>query len=390
MYNCEYLYLMILMTSYNMHPKKFSSFILENIYISFYFKTINVYMWHIYASLLMKDLIIGDVHFGVKSNSISWLEAQLKFFRTQVFSTIEKEQPDRIVFLGDVFDVRYSINSQVGIEVKNLFREMLSKFKHLQFYIVAGNHDYYSPLVEFEKYNAYELVFGEEFNSIYKNIEFITEDYIIDNGTAFLPWYWTEDEARWSTFVHDNKDVKLIYCHSDMAAWDVGKAISKGNATVYAGHIHYPFKNDTYKLYNVGACCALTFNDVNSYRYIHIVEDGILTRSIKNTTTPMFRRFYNEEIFTVDAEDFQNSFVQLCIAASNINKARYIEQIKEIKSTYIDCNIKVNVVDDSIINDMRNAEASKDFNVNISQYIDNNIPEHLYKKYTLIKERINS
>ena len=52
----------------------------------------------------MRDLVIGDIHFGIKSNSIEWLEKQCKLINTQVTAIVKTKDIDRIVFLGDVFD----------------------------------------------------------------------------------------------------------------------------------------------------------------------------------------------------------------------------------------------------------------------------------------------
>lgn len=335
----------------------------------------------------MKDLVIGDVHFGIKSNSVIWLEKQIEFFNTQVIDTIKSEQPDRVVFLGDVFDVRYSLNIQIGLDVKEMFINLLNKFKDINFYIICGNHDLYSPLIENSKYSTYKVLFGSEFTDKYKNLVIIDDDYLIENRTAFLPWWWTENESRWETFLHDNKhNVDIIYCHSDLEHWESGRITAKEDIKVYAGHIHYPWMNKLQGLFNLGACCAFTFNDVNSSRYIYIIEDGKIINQIENTTTPFFKRYYNEEIFTLTEDDVDNSFVQLCIGSSLINKAQYIERVKEIKSQFINANIKVNIVDDSVVDDIR---IRQDFNTNIAEYIESNIPEDLQDKYNAIKERLN-
>ena len=93
----------------------------------------------------MRDLIIGDIHFGVKSNSIEWLEKQCKLINTQVVDIVKTKDIDRIVFLGDVFDVRYSINQQVASEVKTCIRNLalVCNQKNVKIVFVAGNHDYY-------------------------------------------------------------------------------------------------------------------------------------------------------------------------------------------------------------------------------------------------------
>ena len=154
--------------------------------------------------------------------------------------------------------------------------------------------------------------------------------------------------------------------------------------TVISGHIHYPWVDIKNNLYNVGACDALTFNDVNSPRYIYTVMDGVITEKFENVTTPKFKQFFNEEIFTVSETDFDNSFVRLYINSANVNKARYIEQIKYLKSSYMNSNIKVNVIDDNIINSVQGVNLS----TNIDSYIEENIPEHLLEKYEIIKDKL--
>ena len=44
----------------------------------------------------MKDLVIGDIHFGIKTNSPVWLEHQVNFFEKQIFPIIKKNNYDRV------------------------------------------------------------------------------------------------------------------------------------------------------------------------------------------------------------------------------------------------------------------------------------------------------
>jgi hypothetical protein len=334
----------------------------------------------------LKDLVIGDLHFGIKTNNISWLTQQLQFVDTCVIPNIDGHQ--RVIFLGDLFDIRYSINTQVGCEVKKKVRKMLKQYPNVEFFFIAGNHDYFSPIVDFEEYNAYEVVFGGEFVDIYKNLHIISTVPYLDNRTLMLPWYFTEDDARYTATTKEHRgQYDIIYCHTDCEHWSADKTALKGDAAVYSGHIHYPYVNEESKLYNIGAACAFTFNDANSERYIYTIENGVITKSYENTVTPRFRRYYNERIFTLTETDINNSYTQLCISADNINKANYIEQIKQLKSTYINCNISTVVID----NNMQGPICSGvDLNTDIHGYIKNNIPEYLNEKYEILKKRIQN
>jgi len=338
----------------------------------------------------MRELIIGDLHFGVKTNSVYWLDIQKKFFNDQIIKTALTENIDRIIFLGDVFDIRYAINQQVGIEVKECIRNLAKQFtKEILF--IAGNHDYFSPLEEFVDYNAYELVFGKEFLQTYTNIHFITKEPYLVDGSLCLPWYYTENPDHFDDILYRYKfgaEVQAIYCHADLSLWPGGRIASLKGIPVYSGHIHNVTEYEVGNLHNLGSALPLTFNDVNEERYLYIMEDHKIVKQVQNVTTPMFRRVYNEDIFTLNEEDFADSYMQLCIANSNINKAQYIDQIKYIKTTYAEANIRIHIVDDTESNTAQ--FTGEGLNTNINEYIEHNIPVHLTNKYEKIKEELKT
>lgn len=342
----------------------------------------------------MKELLIGDFHFGIKTNATFWLDTQIDLFEKQIFEIIENNPDlDRIVFLGDLFDIRYSINQQIGIEVKNIIRKLADKFQWpKQIFFLAGNHDYYSPLEEFDKYNAYELVFGPEFRKCYPGIKFINkEPYLDSDGGLFLPWYWTENPDHFDDLLYQYKfggEVKAIYCHADLTIWPGGRISSLKGIPVYSGHIHYLYDDEIGNLHNLGAALQLTFGDTNQPRYFYILDDFKIVDKIENTTTPSFKRIYNEEIFEATEDDFINSYMQICVSASNINKAQYIDQIKLLKTSYTFANIRVHVIEDDNIKEAFVPAAG--FNTNISNYIKQNIPDKLTTKYEMIKEKIEN
>lgn len=338
----------------------------------------------------MRELVIGDLHFGIKNNSLTWLEQQLNFITNQIFPILENENIDRCIFLGDLTDIRYSINQQVGIELKKLFRTMLNNYPNITFIICAGNHDYYSPLEEFASYNSYELIFGEEFLIVHKNLIIVNQDpYITEDGALFLPWYWTENDNHIDEILYNydfNDEVKEIFCHTDLSQWPGARIAAFKGTPIYSGHIHFCYEDTLANLFNLGSACAFTFNDVNMDKYVYILEDYKIVKKIKNVTTPSFKRLYNEEIFNVTDDMFNNSYVQLCISSNNINKAKYVEQIKELKNTYVDSNIRLHTIDEDT--DMTTLSVAT-FNTNIETYIEDNIPEYLDEKYQIIKDKIN-
>lgn len=337
----------------------------------------------------MRELVIGDLHFGIKSNSIIWLNQQIKFFNDQIIPAIENQNVDRIVFLGDLTDIRYAINQQVGITIQKLFRTILNKFPDKQFYMCAGNHDYYSPLEEFIDFNSYDLMFPSEFVDTYPNLTIINKDPLLtEDGALFLPWYWTENTKHIDEILYNfdfNDEVKEVFCHTDLSIWPGARIAAFKGCPIYSGHIHYEYIDPISNLYNLGSACAFTFNDVNSDKYLYIIEDYKIVDKIKNITTPQFKRLFDEQIFDAPDEIFTNSYVQLCISSNNINKAKYVERIKELKTKYINSNIRLHVIDnDTDINTL----TVTSFTTNIDKYIDDNIPQHLDSKYRKIKNML--
>jgi len=334
----------------------------------------------------MRQLLVGDCHFGTSSNSVIWLENQLLFFNTKFCEVLDNKEIDRVIFLGDLFDIRYSVNQQVGIEVKKLFRKLLTKYSQIEFYCLAGNHDYYSPLEEFHEYNSYELVFGNEFEKYYSNFKIINnEPYYDHQGNLYLPWYYTDNFQNFSEVLYSiDEDIKNIFCHDDLSKWDYSRCVALKDAKVWSGHIHNPQEFENHNLHNLGAMFSFNFGDVNTEKYLYIIEDDKLIEKIENDVTPKFKRFFNDEIFDLKEEDFKNAYIQLCIYKTNINKAMYIERIKEIKTKYADYNIRIKIIDNSLGETL---ELSY-FNANIDKYIEENVPEYLNDKYNIVKTKL--
>ena len=215
--------------------------------------------------------------------------------------------------------------------------------------------------------------------------EEVTDYFDEENDESlYLPWYYTDNNEKFSEVLYDYKNPKTIYCHTDLSTWDVGRITALKNIKIYSGHIHFGWENEEYNLYNLTAAMAFNFNDINQDRFIYIIENGEITEKIKNVTTPQFKRLYNEQIFNeLTDEYFNNSFVQLMINKQNINKANYIERIKELKHNYSEkYSLSIKIYDN--VYEFEKMEFSP-IQTNISEYIHNNVPNHLENKFNLVK-----
>lgn len=260
--------------------------------------------------------IITDTHFGSHQNSKSWLDDNLGFFYQQFIPQIKKHksknptQQFHLIHCGDVFDVRYSINLEIGTRVKQLFKDLLEPGLFDQITIIGGNHDYYQNYTNDNC--SIDLILGELTESLeYKDkIKLITQAIEIDEENNFIFIPWIPDDPAGNTMEYtinilkdyfeyilkennSNKSIN-IFCHLDIfGQFDVNhnhiepilNIIQKytgldsiGQINIFSGHIHGPFKtfkpsnskkyyHDKVNLINLGSTIYLNFSDTDDHHY---------------------------------------------------------------------------------------------------------------------------
>ena len=274
------------------------------------------------------EILISDTHFGVKQNSITWLNSQLQFIHDQLIPfCIKQTEPINIYHLGDVFDSRSSINPLIATSVREAFKSLAKIVNKIV--VIGGNHDYYSP--SDDSINNIDIVLheDEEFKPI-----LVTRDFYRLDKDLFIPWYKYEDlegiKNQLSTY-----NIERVFVHADIVMIDdEHKEIFK-NVQVYSGHIHTPnhFKN----LHTLGSTYALTFADCNAERGFYTLQDKKLT-FIPNKSSIKFFRFYNEEIFK-SIQLNKNDYIELYINQDNLIREEYVEKVRELINTYHNCTI---------------------------------------------------
>lgn len=368
-------------------------------------------------------LVIGDMHFGVKNGSLRWIAAQKKLFEYQIFPIIEKAKElniSHIVFLGDMFDIRSSTNTYIGVEVKELIRRtcIAAAQQDVLIYIIAGNHDFYSPDVQFAKYNSYDVLFGTEFIQSHPNltiltdgIDFIYKRYENSNSMcriALMPWYETANKEKFlknlnyiykensnspTTSSKDVKPVCGVYAHADMINAsmdpDLYKALKNVQCPFWSGHVHYLVQHDTMPLYNIGACMQYNYSDAGQDRFIYIINEPLNKKiSIKNVVTPKFSVVDDEYMFDEDIFSLHNKteFLELRILSDNISKKKYIDRIQELRLKLSNTEIRVKTVF-SVISSVDIDTKIKMYS-DIDDYIEENTPERLKPALSYIKNNV--
>jgi predicted phosphodiesterase len=259
------------------------------------------------------NFLITDTHFGVKQNSITWLNYQLEFIYEQLIPDIKQyEQSNtRLIHLGDVFDSRSSISTMVATKVVKALKDLAAVVD--EFIIIAGNHDFYSP--NSDEIDTLTLLLKDT------NIKLVTKEVYESGDSIYMPWYtWGQDISKYN--------IKNIFAHTDI----ITQPIPYHGVNIFSGHLHIP--NLKGSLYNLGSCYALNFADSNQERGYYIFKNNELI-FYPNTKSIKFWRLYNDDIFKdVMSELKKDDYIEVYITQSNMLRSNFIHKVNELLNMY--------------------------------------------------------
>lgn len=313
------------------------------------------------------SFILTDTHFGVKQNSMTWLNSQLDFFYNQLIPHIEQYKNNyniKLIHMGDVFDSRSTISTYVAVKVVKLFED-LSKLCDV--HIIAGNHDFYSPNSDIV--NSLDLLLNHSGVILHTN-----KAELID-GDLFIPWYeWGSQDTKNLL----KKGVNNIYAHTDIVTEPIPYT-NINNIKLFSGHLHIPYINRN--IYNIGSCYHLNFGDSNQQRGYYTMINNEKPCFHANCQSIKFWRLYNEDIFDKKVID-DRDYVELYISQSNMNDQKYIERIneytKQLKNIWI-----IPQTEEFIGEGMEKIEG-----YDIEKITRKLIPDELKEKFELIAKKI--
>lgn len=271
----------------------------------------------------MKLAIINDQHFGVRNDSLAFLDFQEKFYNDVFFPTILKAGIDTILDLGDTFDRRKYINFYTLDKSKSMYFDHI-KNHNIRLHSITGNHTtYYKNTNEL---NSIGLLLKEYTNiSVYQNdpVE------LTFGSTQFLmvPWI-TKSNYQVCMDAINTTSAQVLLGHFEIAGFEMmrghlcdhglDKGIFKKFDAVYSGHFHHPSEYDNIKY--LGAPYEMNWTDYEGKRGFHILDTE--TRELEFIQNPysMFHKiFYNdnnmtvEEISNLDISGLTNTVIKVII-----------------------------------------------------------------------------
>lgn len=255
----------------------------------------------------MKVAVICDMHFGVRGDSILFLDYYEKFYHDVFFPTLDARGIDTVLDLGDTFDRRKYVNFVTLRRAKQMYFDPL-KERGITVHSVVGNHTTYFKNTN--DINTMDLLLKE-----YTNYNVYTHEPVtIRLGSCDVmlsPWICASN-AEDSFEAFKETSAKILMGHFEFAGFEMMKgqlsdhgldrADFKKFLAVYSGHYHHPstHENITY----LGAPYEMTWTDYAGKRGFHIFDTETLEMEFIQNPYSIFHKLeYDDTDLTVEDID---------------------------------------------------------------------------------------
>lgn len=246
----------------------------------------------------MKVAIINDQHFGVRNDNLVLHSHFEKFYKECFFPTIDKENIDTILILGDVFDRRKYINFDTLDRTRSYWFDEIEK-RNITSHYILGNHDVYFKSTN--RVSSPSLLLRD-----YSNLHVYEKPTEIDlGGRSFLmlPWINNENYER-SMEAIEQSNASIVCAHLELRGFEMYRGavnehglshstFSKFDA-VFTGHFHHKSTKDN--IHYLGAPYEMTWSDYDDPRGFHLYEtDTNELTFIANPYTIFNKVFYDDQ-----------------------------------------------------------------------------------------------
>ena len=293
---------------------------------------------------IRKIFLLGDLHLGVRNNSIEWSNIQQEFLLDFFLNKIDEEgfdpETDILVQLGDWHHVRESTNVRIlefSVKVADAF---CKKFKR-GVYVILGNHDvYYKDRVDVHSLLGFDKMFSN-FHIFQEPEEFILDSHKF----LMLPWIDTISELKEKVNLYRGK-CDYIFCHADIKGVSLNKFTKLDHGLdyddisyykkIYSGHIHIRQENRNF-IYT-GTPYEMDRGDVGNTKGFYVLDlsgKTVNQKFVENTCSPRHIRFEMMDLLQMELPKikkiFNNNFIDISIESEFSKKLQFSLFTEKIK-----------------------------------------------------------
>ena len=270
----------------------------------------------------MKVAIITDTHFGAKKGSKHLHDYFETFYKNVFFPTLEKNNVEAVIHMGDAFDSRKSIDYQSLEWAKRVVFDPLKKY---EVHMIVGNHDTYYKNTN--SVNSPGLLL-----QTYSNIKTYSDPTEVNIGglkILFLPWINQENEAKTLKIIEKTTS-KCAMGHLELQGFRVNRQLIMEHGLesklfekfdrVYSGHYHTRSNNG--KVFYLGNPYEMYWTDVNDTRGFHIFDTETLEHTPINNPYKLFYNIYYEDTpyQLFDTTEYENKIVKVIVRKKSKQK----------------------------------------------------------------------
>lgn len=282
--------------------------------------------------------LLSDLHFGVRANSLEWLQNHMRYFREFYIPYLKKnmKKGDILFILGDWFDNRQLLDIYI---MNNAIDIVMEISQIIPIYFLTGNHDIY------KKYDT-------DVNSIIAfkyipNVTIYEKPVVVTNGDSeilILPWIG--DYKIEAEYINQNK-FDYVFAHTTLTGfkYDNNRQIHKGlDVTdiknikkLFSGHIHK--RQEFQKYIYIGSPFHTKRSDINNEKGVYLFDPKKNKETFTtNDFSPIYQKIPLETILElplIDAKKiFANNYTDIIVPDKYIhlfNLTKFIDLLEDCK-----------------------------------------------------------
>ncbi|MFW6310859.1 MAG: metallophosphoesterase [Nanoarchaeota archaeon] len=282
-----------------------------------------------------KIFLLSDIHFGVRANSLEWVQNQLQFFRDFYIPFLKRnvKDGDVLFILGDWFDNRQLLD----IYVMNIAIDVIMSISNIiPIYFITGNHDIYKKHdTDVNSLRAFRYL---------NNVTIYEKPIVITNNKSrilLLPWIGNKEKEE---LYAKNNNADYIFAHTDISGfkYDNGKHIYKGANLIdingvkrlFSGHIHKRQEMGT-NIY-IGSPYHTKRSDISNKKGVYVFTPNENKIDFyENNFSSIFQRIPLEELMEYTLEEtfkiLENNYTDIIVPDKYIhlfNLTKFIELLE--------------------------------------------------------------
>jgi len=282
--------------------------------------------------------LLSDLHFGVRANSLEWIQNHMRYFREFYIPYLKKNKKDGdiLFILGDWFDNRQLLDIYIMNNSIDIVMELASI---LPVYFLTGNHDIYKKYdTDVNSIRAFKYI---------PNVTIFEKPLIFTNGNSkilILPWVGNKTiEENYAK----NNNTEYVFAHTDITGFKydnnrhihkgVNFANIKGIKRLFSGHIH---KRQEYQQFiYIGSPYHTKRSDINNQKGVYNFNPNDNTYEFTpNTFSPLYQKIPLDTILELSLADtiklFTNNYTDIIVPDKYIhlfNLTKFIDLLEDCK-----------------------------------------------------------